>query len=207
MRTLLSLLLMASLILSCSAAMAKDGMDVQVIGGPEADAEPVSLDDIKLNAAAEAEGQFTFKATSFEYVDYLLYYRGGITDTHPVYDRDSQYNSGLEADYAILRADILNEKRNDVDFLKDCNVIVTYDGSYQYGGWAYQYNYDNGDYANCGGGDVRVIDPKDNFAIGPMYEGHYAFGCTLPNSIVSSKKPLSMTITLGGNEITYNIRK
>lgn len=45
------------------------------------------------------------------------------------------------------------------------------------------------------------------FAAGPMYTGHYAFGCTLPNAVVNSKKPLRMVITIDGNELTYNIRK
>ena len=52
-----------------------------------------------------------------------------------------------------------------------------------------------------------VIDPADNFEIDPMYSGHYVFGCTLPNAVVNSEKPLRMVITIDGNELTYNIRK
>ena len=47
------------------------------------------------------------------------------------------------------------------------------------------------------------LKSKDGFIV----DGHYAFGCTLPNSVVKSKKPLSMVININGNEITYNIRK
>ena len=190
----------------CNSAFA-EGMGVQVIGGPDTETEPVSLDDVKLNTPAQAEGQFTFKATSFEYVDYLLYYKEGAHNTDYHYDGEAQYTSGADAEYAILRADVMNEKFSDIDFIKDCTVVVYFDDTYQYAGWVYQYNYNNGDGNNRGGGNVRVVNPKDNFAIGPMYEGHYAFGCTLPNAVVSSKKPLRMVITIDGNEITYHIRK
>ena len=40
-----------------------------------------------------------------------------------------------------------------------------------------------------------------------MYTGIFVFGCTLPNSVVESKAPLRIEINLGGNELTYNIRK
>ena len=54
---------------------------------------------------------------------------------------------------------------------------------------------------------VQAINSEKNFVIEPMYPKRYAFGCTLPNAVVSSKKPLRMEITIDGNEITYNIRR
>lgn len=187
-------------------------MGVQVIGGPDVDAEPVSLDDLKLNIEADIPGFCTLVATSYEVVDALGYYREGqIT----VKDKDDDfYVSGNDADFAILRIDITNTGFTANDFLKDASVTVFFDEDYQYGGWFYQYNYDNysyhydwTDHANWHQNTEWVINSKDQFAIGPMYQGHYCFGCTLPNAVLQSKKPLRMVITLGENEITYNIRK
>ena len=52
-----------------------------------------------------------------------------------------------------------------------------------------------------------MIDRNDQFPVGPMYTGHYFFGCTLPNAIVNGKAPLRMIISLDGLELTFNIRK
>lgn len=49
---MLSKLLLLSVLLGCSAALA-EGMGVQVIGGPAVETEPVSLDDLKLETDAE----------------------------------------------------------------------------------------------------------------------------------------------------------
>ena len=205
MKKLLLVMLVLSMLLSASAALA-EGMGVQVIGGPETETEPVSLDDVKLNVDVEIEGYGILTPTSFEYTDTLRYYKKGQhnTDNH----QECYYSSGNEADYALFRMDITNTQMKAVDYTKAATVIVWYDDVYQYAGWVYQYNYNNVDnHGDRGGGDVRVINAEDNFVIEPMYEGHYAFGCTLPNAVVNSKKPLRMVVTIDGNEITYNIRK
>jgi len=187
MKKILSMLLVFSLILGCSAAIAE--MGVQVIGGPVEETEPVSLDDFKLNIEAEIEGYGILSGTEFNYIDKLRH--------HPSWS--GTYQSGAEADYAILRMDILNTTLKAKDYLTSCSVKVVFDDVYEYGGWAYQYNYDASE-------DV-VLDSDEQFSIEPMYQGHFCFGCTLPNSVVNSKKSLRMVITLDGNEITYNIRK
>ena len=97
--------------------------------------------------------------------------------------------------------------------MKEVSVKAIYDDVYEYGGWAYQRNYNNG----VGNAKLEVdkqkqnsrwvINAADQFAISPMYEGHFIFGCTLPNAVINSKKPLRLVITIDGNEITYNIRK
>lgn len=46
MKKILSVLLVLSMLLAASAALAEN-MGVQVIGGPETETEPVSLDDFK----------------------------------------------------------------------------------------------------------------------------------------------------------------
>ena len=202
-----------------------EDMDVQIIGGPETeDAETVSLDDIKLNSEIEIDGYAIIKPTDFQTKDVLYCWKD--------YNGSdlSLFESGNEADYMLLRADFTNTATSPRNFLKDCSVKVVYDDKYEYAGWAYQYNYDNNvkeaylecyrgdDYAyqiyyNNGDNEYNansndfVIPSDSSFPINQMYTGHYAFGCTLPNSVVSSKAPLRMEIEIDGNELTYNIRK
>lgn len=184
-------------------------MEVQVIGGPDVDSSPVSLDDIKLESNIDIDGYATINPTSFEYVDFLNSYREGRHDCE--WGQWDSYQSGNDADYALLRMDIINLNTKGKNFLENCDVKVVFDDTYEYGGWFYQYNYDNGTissnpFANEQNVNI-VIKDVDNFTIDPMYAGHYCFGATLPNAVVNSKKPLAMTITIDGNEITYNIRK
>ena len=212
MKKILSVLLVLSMLLAASAALA-EGMGVQVIGGPETETEPVSLDDIKLNADIEIEGYGIICPTTFWFGDVLGHYKAG--ETSVGWDADSRlYKSGSEAEYAVLRMDITNLSRTSVNFLANVEVKVVFDEVYEYGGWSYQYNYNNqpSNDSNYGTASNKqntefVILPADNFDIGPMYQGHYCFGCTLPNAVVNSKAPLKMIITIDGNELTYNIRK
>ena len=53
-----------------------------------------------------------------------------------------------------------------------------------------------------------MLNPSDEETIiGPLYVGHYVFGCTLPMSIIEDKNaPLRMVITMRDNELIYNIR-
>lgn len=189
MKKIFSMILVLMMLLNASAALA-EGMGVQIIGGPEAETEPVSLDDFKLNIEASIEGYGILTGTSFEYINNLKYLKGGGTST---------YSSGEEADYAILKMDILNDTTAARNYLSSCEVKVIYDDVFEFGGWCYQYDWDHyKEYARMG---------EDQFPINPMYAGHYCFGCTLPNAVVNSEKPLQMIITIDGNEITYNIRK
>lgn len=209
MKKMLSLILVFSLLLGCSAAMAE--MGVQVIGGPDVKTEPVSLDDVKLNTTVTIDGYADVLFTEFSYKDILGFYLQG---RHDVQYNNYQYQSGADADYAVLRVDLTNLATRDKQFLENCEVEVVYDDVYEYAGWCYQYNYNNeprndswyGSFSNIQNTEF-VIHKDDVFAIGPMYTGHYAFGCTLPNAVINSKKPLRLVITIDGNEITYNIRK
>ena len=210
MKKLLLVMLVLAMVLGSSAALAVE-MGVQVIGGPETETEPVSLDDFKLNVDAEIEGYGILNGTEFAYKDQLGYYRSGRTE---VYYYNDFYHSGNEADFALLKMDITNTSTKPHDFLATCEVKVVFDDVYEYGGWFYQYNYNNKTAkSNDSGEDSQkqntnwVINEADQFAIDPMYQGHFCFGCTLPNAVVNSKAPLKMIITMDGNEITYNIRK
>ena len=117
MKRIISILLVLSMLLGSSAAMAE--MGVQVIGGPVTVTEPVSLDDFKLGAEAEIEGYGILYATEFAYKDRLGYYRSGRKD---VYATDDFYLSGNEADYALLRIDVTNTSPKSHDFLSACEV-------------------------------------------------------------------------------------
>lgn len=217
MKKVLSMLLVFSMLLSVSAALA-EGMGVQVIGGPASETEPVSLDDLKLDSEIPIDGWGIICATGFEIQNSLGYYKQGSHELD-YYNRDhGYYESGIEADYAILYVDITNTQRTQRDFLSNVEVKAVYDDAYEYGGWAYQRNYNNGIrneydeksyYAiDYGKQNTRfVIDRVDQFSIDSMYQGHYLFGCTLPNAVINSKQPLCLIITIDGNEITYNIRK
>lgn len=215
MKKILSMLLVLMVLLTAAAALA-DGMDVQVIGGPEAETEPVSLDDIKLNVDIEIEGYSTITPTSFAFQDGLGAYEAGKNRPGASGARYYDYYwSGTEAEYAILFMDMLNITANPQDYLANCEVKVVYDDSFEYAGWYYQKNYDNLTNDWCYELDADkdhqninwAINAADQFSIDPMYQGHYIFGCTLPNAVVNSKKPLRLVITIDGNELTYNIRK
>lgn len=217
MKKFFSMLIILSMLLSAAVALAEDGMGVQVIGGQNTETEPVSLDDIKLNAEIEIEGYATITPTSFAFQDGLGAYKAGQNSPGSLangrnYDH---YWSGTEAEYAILFMDMLNITAKPQDYLANCEVKVVYDDSFEYAGWYYQRNYDN--YVNPYHYDLDAdkehqntnwaINAADQFSIDPMYQGHYIFGCTLPNAVVDSKKPLRLVITIDGNELTYNIRK
>lgn len=211
MKKLVTLALCLMMLLT-SAAMA-EGMGVQVIGGPAMETEPVSLDDFKLDAEVTIPGYATLQGTACETVDWLGYYKQG--KTYFRYgDHHGYYRSGQEAEFVLLKMDIINIMTKDKNFLEQCEVKVVFDDLYEYGGWSYQYNYNNSTRDDGADGAANkqqnkcfVIDKADNFVISPMYEGHYCFGCTLPNAVINSKKPLRMVITIDDNEITYNIRK
>lgn len=234
MKKILAMLLALSLLLGCSAAMAE--MGVQVIGGENTSTQPVSLDDVQLKSTVEIPGWGDITPLSFDVWDCVMVRKPGMLGTISCYDHSgsyirpdgydeyycfklkiecanhavdgypwwsedfvTHYESGTQADFAFLTMDILNTTTGKVDFLKDCSVKVIFDDTVEYAGWSYQCDMDLN---RC-----TWISSENNFVIDPYYAGHYVFGCTLPNAVVNSKKPLRMEITIDGNEITYNIRK
>lgn len=213
MKKVFAMVLVLSMLLTAFAALAEtDAMGVQVIGGPETETEPVSLDDLKLEVDAEIEGWGILNLTSYEEQDGLGYYRTGETNVHD--PDDDYYWSGKEAEFAVLYADILNTQIKDKNYLESATVKAVYDDVYEYAGWVYQRNYNNKTYkydsleVDKGKQNTRwVINAADQFAISPMYQGHYIFGCTLPNAVIEGSAPLKLIITIDDNEITYNIRK
>ena len=210
MKKLFLLLVIISMLFCYSVVMAD--MEVKLIGGPDAGTGPTSLDNMKLNTKEEIEDWGVVTITGYEVQDNLYYYRKGYNSVNnPSHDF---YSSGQEAEYAILYMDILNITTGEKDYLKDISVKAVYDDVYEFAGWAYQRNYDNKpdsyhyiQEADKGKQNVRwAINPEDQFAISPMYMGHYIFGCTLPNAVIDSTKPLQIEITIDGNEIIFYVR-
>ena len=227
MKRILSMFLILSMLLGCSVVVAED-LGVQVIG-EENPTGSVSLDDLKLNATAEIPGYADVTITSFEYVDQFLSIIKGLdcskykntiwyttkegsyvneTKSYHNIECDGKWwsenqvvlnDSKTQADFAMLRMDILNKSGMPTDFIGKVEVIVVFDDNTKFNGWVRQYDYDID--------SAFPLNPADNFSIDPYYVGHYVFGCTLPNAVVNSKDPLRMEIKLDENELTYYIRK
>jgi hypothetical protein len=148
-------------------------------------------------------------------VMYSSYYDDQRTsNSDEYYQRIRWMNSMTEAEFAYFCVDITNLAKSDAEFTKGTTVKVLYADEYEYTGWVRQFNYDydtNRKYAESSGYGLFIraaLDPGDVYPIGMVYSGHYAFGCTLPNTVVEDESAsLKMIITLGGNEITYWIRK
>ena len=206
-----SILVILCCFLLFSAAHAEMSMGVQVILPDTAEGgQPVSLDDLKLNEAAEIDGWGTITLTSCRFLDALHQYKQG---KHTVQGNWDRFNSGSEADYLIIQADILNSTKSERDYLSNVEVKAIFDDDVEYIGWYWQYNWDN-ETKNYEWNELNgiqnkefVITKADQFAIGPYYAGHYCFGCTLPNAVVNGKQPLRLEIKIDGNEITYHVRK
>ena len=192
LKRVLCVLLAATLLLSMTAFGADLG--VQLISGPEEeeDVEPVSLDDVKLGKEMEIDNYGIVIFNSFDFGNSIGRYGMG-----------GHFDSGVEAEYGILKIDITNTSKQPKDFLQNISVKVVYDDEYEYSGFAYQYDY------NKSKESILYSSNSSNnyFAIDPMYIGHYLFGCTLPNTVVESKKPLRMEISIDENDFTYHIRK
>ena len=120
--------------------------------------------------------------------------------------------SGNEAEFAWLKVDVINFQKAPANFVKDITIKVIFNDEYEYDGWVRQFNYNYSKSEIYRHQDTTVIgwpvclSPVDEMQIDPIYEGHYAFGCTLPNYVVENAAPLRMIINMGGHKLTYNIR-
>lgn len=130
------------------------------------------------------------------------------------YEYSSFKTSGNEADFAWLKVDVRNLQKTEASFMKDISIKVIYDDEYEYTGWVRQFNYDFSKSEIYRYKETTLVgwpvclSPVDEMSIQPMYTGHYAFGCTLPNFVVEDKNsPLRMIIQIGDSKLTYNIRK
>ncbi len=188
------LLVVLAVLLNVGSVLSQD-YGIQLIGGPEFETDTVDLDDLRIGEEVEIDGWGILTLKSFDFIDY--FYRLPLPDAFWRYSES--IDSGTDADFAFLRMDIVNTTMSSRNYLKDYSVKVIYDNTYEFSGWANQYDYNQS--------SDKVINSDINFAIKSMYDGHYVFGCTLPNRVITDSKPLRMEITIDGNEMTYHIRK
>ncbi len=183
------LFVLLAVLLTVGSVFAQD-LGIQVIAGPSTQStETVNLDDLKIGAEVKIDDWGVLKLTDYQTRN-SFYIQGG-----------SYPDSGKEAEYIMLWMDITNISSSAKNYLDGADVKVYFDDSYEFGGWYYQRNLDWSTAAE------NVLKKENMFSIDPFYQGHYVFGCTIPNFVVNSPAPLKMVISLGGNEITYIIRK
>ena len=192
MKQLLCLALALIMLCSLSEAAFASEFGVQVINGPEAEEEPVSLDDIKIEEPVEVDGYGIVTVKGFDFRDKFYRYRQGKYDAESI-------KSGDGADFAMLNVSIINTALKSRSFARECEVKAVFDEVYEYAGWFMEAQpYKEGWYG---------LNEADYAPVDPLYEGFYIFGCAVPNYVVNSTKPLQLIITVDGNEIIYNIRK
>ena len=188
MKKFFALLLVFSLLLNVSAAFASD-VGIQIIGGPEEESTPVSLDDMKVGETAKIDG---FGETTILKADFF---------NNIYYGRYSGWYSGDEAEYLYLKIKILNTQKKTMNYLNMFgDVICDFGDGYQFGGWYRQRKADTDD-------AYLYKEATDGYEISPLYAGQYFVVVTLPNFVVDSKEPLSVTFKIGDNEFTYHHRR
>ena len=194
--------------------------------------DKMTFDDVTFSKAYKIKGYASITLLGFKFIDVYAQWDDGkaspnITgwgnwDSQNVYI-DKKYNkrhvdayykdSGEETDFAWLKVDVTNLQKTDATFIGDITVKVIYDDEYEYDGWVRQFNYDFSKseiYRYQGKTTIGwpvCLSPVDEMPIKPMYKGHYALGCTLPNIVIEDKSaPLRMVITMDDHKLTYNIR-
>lgn len=232
MKKFIAIFLMVLLVLTASAALAED-LGIQVIGGPNTESIPMSLDDMQLGQEYTIDGYAKIEPVEYLVIDWFGQFNKDAnyssTETKyasydsRVYYESKYYNSfytdatwresGTNAEFVWLKLDVTNIQKTSVPFMKEITVKAVYADEYEFAGWVRQINYDyNGICYRYGvdtrGGGTVVLNPDNEEAIDMMYTGTYVIGCTLPNSVFEDESsPLRIEISMGGNELTYNIRK
>lgn len=177
------------------------------------EAPDANLANLQADAPDTVNSFAKVQITGVEILDRLGYFKPQQTGSNDS-DFRNCYESGSEAQFILVKTSITNPNDYSVNYLQNVSVVLTFNALYQYGGWKYQYNHDNGtstqtyvNDADCGRQNQNyVIDSRDNFAIAPGETGYYCFGCTIPNVVAEMDAPLTMTITIDGHEIVHKIR-
>ena len=224
MKKMVAFVLMALMMLGAIASA--EDLSVQVIGGSSFTAETVSLDDMKLEQSYTIDGYAKVSPLTWRFDDFFYQYEkdhagdnieGGEQGKNPWYYNSHAIpryfkwinimNSGTNADFALLEVDVTNLAKTDVDFTQQAEVKIVYNDDYEFAGWVRMFNTDY-DITDGNKALVRTtLDPDNSEPTAMMYTAHLIFGATLPNAVVEDKAPLRMEINLGGNELTYHIRK
>ncbi len=181
--------MLALLILGCSMTAFADDTGIKVISGENEAAETVNLDDMKVGVTAKIEGFGDVTILSAEWKNKLQY------------DWSSYLSSGSEAEYLYLEVRILNTQKKAVNYMQMFgDIICDFGDGYQFGGWVRQHRSDED-------GSYVYKESSDSYDIGTLYAGRYAVVVTLPNYVVNSKEPLSVTFKIDENEFTYHHRQ
>lgn len=194
-RSILVMITLVALLLSVANASLADNTGITIIWGPE-EAEQssscVDLSDLKPNQLVSVPGYADFRIEKVEFTDWVEH-------TYDLLDTEYGFSSGDSADYLHIRLWILNTGTEPHDFYNDFSDIVC-DFAYQYrfGGWLRQVSAK---------AKVPYASEDDHREIEPLYEGLYDLFVTLPNHVVESKEPLSVSFSLADSEITCNVRR
>ena len=193
MKKIIALLLTLLIVGSSMAALAED-TGIQIIGGNDKPAEAVNLDNMKVGETAEIEGFGEITITYADWRDSIGYrYSDGY--------RSLSWKSGAEAEYLYLKIRILNTQKKAQNYLNMFgDVVCEFDDGFQFAGWYRQREEDSDD-------GYLYESSTDGYDISPLYAGQYGVIVTLPNYVVDSKAPLSVTFKIGENEFTYHHRK
>lgn len=197
-------ILVALLLVVCSTAFAENA-GVVIIPSEDESTAPVSLDDMQIDVPAEVPNYGTLTCLSAGFSDTYDYF-----NDNDWYDRVSAETkqSGVEADFVMLKLDILNTSTNAINYTEEIsNIIITYKDKYQYVGYINQFNYDCVGYNKE---DPTTVSRKNGVtcSVDPLYEGHYIILCYVPNAIVNDGKgELKISFSFGENQIIYYVRK
>ena len=160
MKRILSMLLVLSMLLGCSVAVAED-LGVQVIGENQTDSAALNLDDLQIGASYRIDGYAIVNVLSFDYFDSFAQYNKdnagnnshgdnwNLGSSAVYWNNGSWYHdqaywndSGTSADFAWLLVDLVNLHKADYSFIEDITIKVVYDDEYEFAGWVRQFNHD-----------------------------------------------------------------
>ena len=120
--------------------------------------------------------------------------------------------SGLGSEFACIDFQVVNMGGKAIDLTKSADVTVRYDEA-RYKGFIYRVNEGIGEvyryYHNQPGTHYpyAVIHPNDASPIATGQVGTYVVGALLPSIALEEKDtPISITLVLEGNEMTFHIR-
>lgn len=196
-------MLLALLLLFVSANVVAEDTGIQVIGAPAVESEPVNLADWKEGETAKIPDFGDITLVSCEFVDTIPYkvYLGSFYGSDG--EAKESFESGSMADYLRIRIKILNTQKKAFDYCKVLgdDIACTFGDGYQFGGWARQERKEDDRF-------WTMYQNKDSsYEIGSLYYGYFDVVVTLPNYVVNSKEPLSVTFSIGDNEFTIHVRK
>ena len=185
MKKLFILAVIVALLASMAVASAED-LGVQVIGGPDAENVPMSLDDLQIGQTYTIDGYAIIEPVEYQVVDFFAQFKkdanyasvGGnkAGDANYVFvdklNKDYYYNwrwwdagwkdSGVNADFAWFLMDVTNLQKKDFDFMQNATVKVIYQDEYEFAGWVRQVNYDYLNYGEKGRDVTRMGYDKKN---------------------------------------------